>query len=253
MTYRWEVSSREGLVQQLASNILPHGYWFYVTGMVPVNKDPRQVDQKLMWKYGVRISRQQRVRRKQAGLANLHYLRYRQFWVLLATHGEHAFFEEESSVVRDIRTHPLRIEGYSLTVKRGDYLQKARRVRTPNSHQRSSCETTAASLVARRSAGPDATDLVARRDGKMRSRVLIAREEYLSLLAWFEHRACRSSVEQLSQQLRLLPWEPYAPIRRQYLNLLRVINHKRHTAGLPGIPVDVLRYKRRVVKVFVGE
>ena len=87
----------------------------------------------------------------------------------------------------------------------------------------------------------------------MRSRVLIAREEYLSLLAWFEHRACRSSVEQLSQQLRLLPWEPYAPIRRQYLNLLRVINHKRHTAGLPGIPVDVLRYKRRVVKVFVGE
>ena len=240
MTYRWEVSSREGLVQQLASNILPHGYWFYVTGMVPVNKDPRQVDQKLMWKYGVGISRQQRVRRKRAGLANLHYLRYRQFWVLLATHGEHAFFQEESSVVRDIRTHPLRIEGYSLTVKRGDYLRKARGVRTPNSHQRSSCETTAASSVARR-------------DGKMRSRVLIAREEYLSLLAWFEHRACRSSVEQLSQQLRLLPWEPYAPIRRQYLNLLRVINHKRHTAGLPGIPVDVLRYKRRVVKVFVGE
>jgi len=75
MSYRWEVQSREGMVQQLATNILPHGYWFYVTGVVPWHKNPVQVDQKLLWKYGAALSRQQRVRRKARGLANVHYLR----------------------------------------------------------------------------------------------------------------------------------------------------------------------------------
>jgi len=77
--YRCVATSLEGFVQQLASNILPHGYWFYVTGVVPAAKDPAAVDQKLMEKYGVAISRQQRARRKLAGQANLHYIRFDRF------------------------------------------------------------------------------------------------------------------------------------------------------------------------------
>lgn len=40
MKYRCEATSLEGFVQQLASNILPHGYWHNVTGRVPDGKDP---------------------------------------------------------------------------------------------------------------------------------------------------------------------------------------------------------------------
>ncbi len=83
MDYRCEATSLVGAVQQLASNILPHGFWFYTTGRVPDGKDPRAVDAKLIDKYGVNLSRQQRARRKLAGAANLHYLRYGQQWVLV--------------------------------------------------------------------------------------------------------------------------------------------------------------------------
>ena len=92
MQYRYETTSLVGFVQYLASNLLPHGYWFYVTGRVPEGKDPRAVDRKLIEKYAIGLSRQQRARRKLAGQANLHYIRLGRFWVLLATHGEHAFF-----------------------------------------------------------------------------------------------------------------------------------------------------------------
>ena len=35
MEHRYETTSPEGFVQLLACNLLPHGYWFYVTGRIP--------------------------------------------------------------------------------------------------------------------------------------------------------------------------------------------------------------------------
>ena len=40
------------------------------------SKDPRRVDEKLIAKYGIGISRTSRARRKAVGIANVHYLRY---------------------------------------------------------------------------------------------------------------------------------------------------------------------------------
>lgn len=124
MEYRCEAKSVIGFVQQLASNYLPHGYWFYVTGVIPEGKDPRDVDRKLIAKYGIGISRQARCRRKLAGHANLHYLRHERFFILLATHGEHAFFDAEGDRIRDARKTPIHFAGYSLSVKRGHFLAK---------------------------------------------------------------------------------------------------------------------------------
>ena len=223
MVYRYETTSLEGCVQQLASNILPHGYWFYVTGVVPVTKDPRIVDRKLIEKYGINISRQQRVRRKLAGLANLHYLRLDRWWILLATHGVHPFFQEEGGAVRDARKAPIRLGGYSLTVKQGHYL-------------RNECQD-----------DPPVPD------GRMRVRVQIARDRYKELLAHFESLACHRSAETLGRLLWLVPFEPYAPVRRQLLNLLRRVNKKRQVAGLPKVAVSSIRFKRTIVKPFGDE
>ena len=76
MPYQCVATSVAGFVQQLACNYLPHGYWFYVTGHMPEKKDPRAVDEKLLGKYDIALSRQSRARRKLAGYANLHYLRH---------------------------------------------------------------------------------------------------------------------------------------------------------------------------------
>ena len=220
MQYRYETVSLEGFVQYLASNLLPHGYWFYVTGRIPDGKDARAVDEKLMAKYGVRLSRQQRARRKLAGFANVHYVRLGRFWVLLATHGEHGFFREEGAGIRDIRHTPLRVGGYSLTVRKGNFLKKRE--------------------------GDDEAPT----DGKRRVRVQIARERYRELKAYFLSIACHRSVENLSREFWSIPFEPYAPVRKQALNLLRLVNSKRESAGYAKLPASVLRMKRRIVKPF---
>lgn len=85
MEYRHEATSVEGFVQQIACCYLPHGFWWYVAGRIPTTKDPVVVDRKLMERYGVLLSKRMRARRKELGLANVHYLRYERFFVLLAS------------------------------------------------------------------------------------------------------------------------------------------------------------------------
>ncbi len=101
--YRCEATSVEGFVQQLAVSYLAHGYWFYVVGQVPEGKDSRKVAEKLVARYQIDLSKWARARRKRVGLASLQYLRFGRFFVLLATHGTHAFFEEEAPSIRDAR------------------------------------------------------------------------------------------------------------------------------------------------------
>lgn len=222
MEYRYEASSATGFVQQLACNYLPHGYWFYVTGVVPEGKEIATVDRKLMGKYGVGLSRQQRARRKLAGLANVHYLRFDRHWILAATHGHHQYFEEETAAIRDARKVPIQFSGYSISVKRGDYLRK------------------------------EAADESAAPDGRYRVRVQIAREAYRDLKAQLLDIACRRTSEQLGREFWNIPWEPYAPIRRQCLNLLRLVNERRKEAGTDPLAADVIRYRRRIVRPFGG-
>jgi hypothetical protein len=50
--------------------------------------------------------------------------------------------------------------------------------------------------------------------------------------------------------LSRIPFEPYAPVRRQLLNILRAVNRRRRAAGLERVPHTVLRLRRRPVRVF---
>jgi hypothetical protein len=89
MQYRCIASSPEGLVQQVAVCYMRHGYWWYVTGRIPKGKDPAAVDAKLIEKYGIALTDRQRAYRKKRGLANMQYIRYRDWFLLLATEGHH--------------------------------------------------------------------------------------------------------------------------------------------------------------------
>jgi len=119
MTYRYIAASVPGFVQQLAVAYIARGYFFYVPGHVPAGKRDEEIDRKLLDRYEVEQSRWQRTRRKATGQANVHYLRYAGFWVLLANHGEHAFFQRERDVIRDVRRIPIAFGGYSIGYKEG--------------------------------------------------------------------------------------------------------------------------------------
>lgn len=129
--YRCVASSVDGFIQQLAVSYLRRGYVFYVTGVIPDGKDPRETDQKIITQYGITGSKFVRARRKAAGLPNAHYLRHGRFFVILSTVGHKTFFHEEGTAVRDARETPIRYEGYavgfykgkaSVRIDRGTYL-----------------------------------------------------------------------------------------------------------------------------------
>ena len=213
-SYRCSASSVEGFVQQLACSYLRHGYWYYVMGKVPDWKDPRSVDDKLVTKYEIAISESTRRRRKKLGYANLQYLRHNRLFVIVATQGKHRFREIEAGAVRDIRRVPIKFHGYSISYRPGG--------RT-------------------RSGEPDP---------RWHSHVEIERERYKEIRDHLVDLAAHRSAQQLALEFYRLPFEPYAPIRRQMLNILRAVNRRRQLAGYSLLPAEVLPLRRRIVKPF---
>jgi hypothetical protein len=210
MTYQYVATSENAFVQQLAVAYVNHGYWFYVRGFIPPDKDVEAVDRKLIEKYGIAISKWARARKKRQGLANVHYLRCQRFFVLIATAGQHLFFREEAIEIRDIRREPIRFAGYSIGYRQGV-------------------------------------------DRKWHASVRISSEQYNLIKSYFLEVCVHQSVQQTRKELQMMPFEPYAPVRRQMLNILRAINRSRRTAGLGPVPVEAVRLRRRILKPFVGE
>jgi hypothetical protein len=110
--------------------------------------------------------------------------------------------------------------GYSIAVKRGGYLRKHDPLEPPV------------------------------RDDRWRARVQIGRQHYQALKAYLLEIATTHSLKQLAIEFYSVPFEPYAPVRQQMLNILRVVNNKRRANGLAPLYSDVLRYRRRIVKPF---
>lgn len=214
MKYRAVTTSVEGFVQQIACCYLRHGYWFYVKGRVPDGKRAASIDQKLIDKYRINVSESTRARRKKAGRSNLQYIRHESTFMILATKGEHRFFDEEANLIRDVRRVPIRYAGYSISYKPGG----------------------------RKKDGSN--------DDKWHAHVEIDRDQYLDLRAWFSERALRDSPDKLAQAFYEIPIAPYAPIRRQMLLMLREVNRVRKVAGKKQLPVEILPLRRRVVRPF---
>lgn len=215
MRYRCVASSPEGLVQQVAVSYLRHGYWWYVTGRIPQGKDPVATDRKLVAKYGIDLTERQRATRKAKGLANMQYIRFQNWFLLLSTEGHHPFKQQER--IRDCRRNPIRFEGYSISYRRGGV--------TPSG------------------GGPP----------KWHACVRIDPTTYQQLKTYFVMRAKHRKSETLVEDFRRIPFARYAPIRRQILNIHRAVNHARKQAGFEKIPVSRLSLRRRIIQPFEQE
>lgn len=89
--------------------------------------------------------------------------------------------------------------------------------------------------------------------GRGHASVRIEREEYLRLKSHFLELARHRTAPHLAELLGLLPFEPYAPVRRQLLNILRAVNRERLAAGFEPLPAACLRLRRRHVRVFTSD
>jgi len=214
MKYRCVATSLEGFVQQIAVSYIRHTYWWYVAGLVPEQKNPEALDRKLIAKYGIDISDTTRWRRKQLGKANLQYIRFGRQFVIMATQGDHLFKETERSQLRDIRKIPLRVDGYSISCRPGG------RTRTGET------------------------------DSRLHSHVQIEWEQYKAIKAEFIAIACRRTAKQLAAKFYQLPFEPYAPVRRQIGTIWKEVNRLRRRKRQLLIPKEALPLRRRIVKPF---
>jgi len=117
--YESEATTLEGFIQQLAVSYVSRGYWWYVTGQIPDDKVPGDIDRKLIERYGITWKKWERARRKEQGLANLQYIRHGNFFVILASDGEHVFKQRETSRIQDARRKGIEYGGYLISFRNG--------------------------------------------------------------------------------------------------------------------------------------
>lgn len=220
MTYRYEAQSPEAVVQLIAASYLRHGFYWYVTGSIPAGKDPALIDRKLIAKYGVDVSEWERRSRKQRGVANAHYLRYQQWFILMVSEGHHALKQPsakggEGEHLKDCRRTPIRFKGYSISYRR-------------------------AGVTASGVASP-----------KWHAHVRIDDDTYRRLRDRFVDLAVHRTADTLGHEFARIPFARYAPIRRQLLNILRAVNERRKQQGYELVPHSTLKLRRTPVPVYV--
>lgn len=221
--YRWVATTPEGFVRHLVSYYLRFGYRFYMTGSIKPSRNVDEFDEIMERKFRYRMSRSWRNRRKNAvgpdgeriGLANVHYLRYERFWILLCTKGKHRFYEEHvkrdqsgdviEAYFRDAHRDPIFFAGYSIRIAEGGYLPRWR-WRHPKTPER---------------------------DTRLHVRVRIADETFRDIKADFIARAKsgRYSAAVLEAAVWNLPFLPYAPVREQLCEIVRWMNRVRKEQG----------------------
>lgn len=125
----------------------------------------------------------------------------------MATKGEHPFFEQEADI-KDIRKIPIKVGGYSISFRRDG------RPKSIADHQ------------------------------QYRVHVRIDDDHYKEMTAKFDRFSTRMSANGLAAKLYKIPFQGYAPIRRQLCQLLRQVNRKQHRSGLTQLPNEILHLNR---------
>lgn len=86
--------------------------------------------------------------------------------------------------------------------------------------------------------------------GRWVAHVGIERGFYKELKAHLVGLALRRSSSQLERDFLGMPFEPYAPVRRQVVTIWKAVNARRRVAGLPLLSKDCLRLRRRILRPF---
>jgi len=191
------------------------GHYFYIRCVIPEQKDPRAVDEKLVNLYDIARKNWQRKRRYLRDRAGIHYLRYGRLFVVMLSKGRHdAFYRDHGSQVSDIRRTALKALGYSV---RYTYSQTDRRQK-----------------------------VFVRLDRKTYREL---RCHMLSLCTW----ECFRDRKRMEREFKRLDFEFYSPVYQQVYSVLKTVNCARRRRGFEPIGYQCIPHWIRVSKVFVGD
>lgn len=112
MRSRWVAGGLGDFLRKIAYDYARYGYYFYAIREIPEGKELDVVDEKLLSTYGVTYQHMRRKRRGEKGFANVAYIRYGRWFVLLGTEGQHEAFGRICR--KDLRQEPLYFGGYTV-------------------------------------------------------------------------------------------------------------------------------------------
>jgi hypothetical protein len=216
-TYRCEAKSVDAFLSQVV-RLIGTGHYFYFQGTLKKDKDPRELDRKLIREWDLDKPSWKREARRRGAAPNIHYLRFGAHYVLMATHGKtrtgeaHRFFLEYKGQVHDIRKNALRFCGYS--------------IRYP----------------------------ISKETGRRRAFVRLEKESYERLRASLLSNSIRARYREpdaFESIVRSLPFQWYKPVRHQVRVILKEVNRARRHACLPPVRLSCVPTKMRVTDVFV--
>jgi hypothetical protein len=224
MSNRHLVASVDGMVAQLV-NLISKGYRYYFVGTVTEIGARLMRDQRMLSYYEAQLPKWTRERRKKRGLANFRYLRYEEWFIVLATDGQAPkFWNEDRQRIRDVRNAPIRFKGYSISYRQGGWKDRRKwsdpAVREP--------------------------------DMKWHVRVQLDGETFNGVKAYFLNIATHRQADFLAREFAELSFQPYRPVREQLFQVLRAVNRARCQAGYQRVPASVIRFQRRIVRIFAA-
>ena len=118
MRSRYVAERLGSFLGKIAYSYARYGYHWYALREIPDGKDLDAVDEKLLTSYGVTYQHMRRRRRREEGWANVAYVRYKRWFVLMGTTGRHESF------TRICRKHlleePLYFGGYIVALHGGE-------------------------------------------------------------------------------------------------------------------------------------
>lgn len=89
-----------------------------------------------------------------------------------------------------------------------------------------------------------------RQPGRMRAHVRIEDRQHAELKAFFLEMATKRPAEWLERELGRLPFEPFAPVKKQVFQILSAVNEKRLRACLPLLSKKCVRVRKQAVRPF---
>jgi hypothetical protein len=206
MSNRYLVISVEGMVAQLVT-LISKGYRYYFTGRVADAETRLVRDQRMLAYYDADLPKWTRERRRQRDQANFRYLRYEDWFIVLATEGTAPqFWKEDLHRIRDVQEFPIPFKGYSIGYVRGGY-------QSILVHERAWRYDMWAEYRERRDRGEKgAKPPRPPRDMKWHVRVELDDATYEGLKAYFLNIATHRKADFLAREFIELPYQLYRPV-----------------------------------------
>ncbi|MAT72921.1 MAG: hypothetical protein CMJ58_25855 [Planctomycetaceae bacterium] len=235
--YRYLIEDLPGLVRVIEKTI--HYKPWYATGVVSGRfaADPAELDRRMIRRFQTDAPKWDTWRMKQAGLARYKYVRFGMRWWLFASAGDRSAMEERNAVhhVRDV---PIKVDGYSISLKRGGYERRSREERTvANEQWQAYKQAKSAGTSAPKPSPPK------QRERKVASvRLEHNAREGLEIEA--VKLARKAKRHQVAAWFFAFEFTPYRPIYEQQKAILRKVNKILHARGMEQLPTSIIRWKR---------